>query len=129
MTDSAARILKWLITAVVLAFPLYLIIGPVLNGDVEVDGLWFFLVLVLCLPALIYAAAVSTKWGIVLVGVLLLVATLDTWMTVLTSDPFDSLNGLTPFLGLLPAILIAAFGAAADQGYRFFRGPAAGGES
>jgi hypothetical protein len=129
VTDSIARKAKWLITSALLAFPLYSILGPVLDGDVAVGGLWFLLVLVLCLPALIYGVAVGTKWGIVLVGGLLLLATVYTWMTMLTLDPFNPLNGLIPFLGLLPAILIAALGAAADQAYRFFRNPSARGES
>jgi hypothetical protein len=118
--------LKWLITAGILALPLYSVLRPALNGEVEVGGLWLLLVLVLCLPGLIYAAAVSTKWGIVLVGGLLLVATVYSWMTMLASDRFSPLDGLTPFLGLLPAILIAAFGAVADQAYRFFQKPPPG---
>jgi hypothetical protein len=122
VTDSVARKAKWLITVAI-------VLEPVLDGDVEVGGLWFLLVLVLCLPALIYGAAVGTKWGIVLVGGLVLVATVYTWMTMSTSDPFNPLNGLIPFLGLLPTILIAAFGAAADQAYRFFRNPSTRGES
>lgn len=119
--SSWILVLKWSIAAFLAAPPLFVLSRPALRGDVEVGGLWFILLIFLLLPALIYAAGVSTKWGIVGVGMLLLLVTARTWLIFESSDPYNSLNGLIPIVGLIPTVVVASVGAVADLSYRFFR--------
>lgn len=95
--------------------------GAGTRGDVEVGGVWVILVILLLLPALIYGAGIQTKWGIVSIGLLLLLATARTWLTFNASDPYDPFDGLIPFARLIPAVGIVLLGSLADLSYRFFR--------
>ena len=117
------RVVKWSVVALLIAPLLYVLLQPVLRGEVDVDGVWLILVIFLLLPALIYGAGVSTKWGIIVVGSILVLVTARTWWIFWESDPYNPFNGLIPIVGLIPAGGIALFGALADLSYRFFREP------
>lgn len=119
------RTFKTVVGALAAALPLFVLVRSVQRGSAELDGLWFLLAVFVCLPALIYVLGVSSKVGIVTVGIVLLLQTARTWV-LYGSHTDESLRGLIPIIGVFPAIGIALIGLVGDLAYRFFANSSAG---
>lgn len=109
MPDSVTPIVKWSVTAVLVAIPL---VPWITSGRASLgEGL---AVLGLCLLApAIYAVGVRSKWVVIAVGVLLLLKTGQFWWLFHSGDG-DKFGGFFVLIGSLYTAGIALAGAIAD---------------
>jgi hypothetical protein len=120
-SETLTPVVKWSVTAVLILFPAVPMVRAAIEGSSTSSGPAFLIGLALLLPALIYAAAVHTKWCVIIVGALLVLITAQLWAGFYSLAADNPLAGIVPIFGSLYTTVIAAAGAVVDGLLRYRR--------
>lgn len=120
-SEALTPAVKWTVTALLILFPAVPMVRAAIEGSSTNAGPAILIGLALLRPALIYAAAIHTKWCVIIVGALLVLITVQLWAGVYSLAADNPLAGIVPIFGSLYTTVIAAAGAVVDGLLRYRR--------